>query len=301
MNAEWAFYVSKAADLSLIQEPFAPAAHPALRQWERQVKNELAERCARLPLTRLYFGQEFCARLMPDAQEVKQARSIAQERGLGFTLVTPYVNDEQLGAVKELLDLLADDEVVVNDYGVLALLQDYPRLKPVAGRMLEKMIRDPRFAGEEYESFFTPGARDLLRSSNITAGGYRRLLSRFRVERVEFDPVPQGFDTEVGNSGFALSLYVPFGYVSTGRVCVMAALGRDEGEKFKIHLACSRQCRRYYQLMRRFYAPSLRRGNGARIELLRRGKTVFYLNHLSGRDNYGSFFQRLVYQPVVPA
>ena len=39
---------------------------------------------------RLYFGMEFCERLMPSPSQLKKALTFAEENDLDFTLVTPY-------------------------------------------------------------------------------------------------------------------------------------------------------------------------------------------------------------------
>ena len=47
-------------------------------------------------LTRLYFGTEFCQRLLPSKNEIDRVMGFVQENNCAFTLVTPYVTNEGL-------------------------------------------------------------------------------------------------------------------------------------------------------------------------------------------------------------
>lgn len=74
--------------------------------------------------SRVYFGNEFCQRLIPSAKELEQVLDFVSEKSLPFTLVTPYVTDEGLRILESLLLKLEKrkpgSEVVVNDWGCVA-------------------------------------------------------------------------------------------------------------------------------------------------------------------------------------
>ncbi len=75
--------------------------------------------------------------------------------------MTPFVTNRGLEQLEELLPVLAqtlpDAEVVVNDWGVLQLLRsEYPELKPVLGRLLNKSKRGPA----HYEYFRSASRRN---------------------------------------------------------------------------------------------------------------------------------------------
>ncbi len=57
--------------------------------------------------TRLYFGAEFCERLIPSRQELETALRNARERSLGFTFMTPFVTNRGLELLEELMHMLA--------------------------------------------------------------------------------------------------------------------------------------------------------------------------------------------------
>lgn len=97
--------------------------------------------------SRLYFGTEFCQRLLPTPDELDTVLDAAKQ--LDFTLVTPYVTDAGLERVQRLIDLMSirrqEAEVVFNDWGIFSFLKErYPSFEPVLGRLLNKMKRDPR-------------------------------------------------------------------------------------------------------------------------------------------------------------
>ncbi|MHB8983745.1 MAG: hypothetical protein ACYC4E_00120, partial [Carboxydocellales bacterium] len=220
------------------------------------------DQVAEFTLNRLYFGNEFCEQRIPDLQAVKLALRAAQERELEFTLVTPYVTDLGLAALLPLFQYLSqrgEPEIVVNDWGVLKMLSsNFPRLRPVLGRLLNKMIRDPRVAG----TF----ARDVDASKSVSskgipsagAGVFRRfgvtnrvrcLLKSMGVVRIELDNLLQGIDLNFPQLNLAGSLYYPYGCVTTGRACLMGSLDLPAEEKFKPRPNCRRQCREYTATM----------------------------------------------------
>ncbi len=43
--------------------------------------------------TRIYYGNEFCERLIPSLQDLNQILDYIQKRGLNFSFVSPYVTD----------------------------------------------------------------------------------------------------------------------------------------------------------------------------------------------------------------
>lgn len=253
---------------------------------------------------RLYFGHEFCEHRIPDCQALELACAAAAERGLELTLVTPYVTDHGLGNLLHLFRFLdgleAGTEVVVNDWGVLRVLRcNFPRLRPVLGRLLNKMIRDPRVAGSYAGAGVHAESAAVLRRSALTGTVYRSFLKSMGVERIELDNLIQGIDLDFRELELEGSLYYPYGCVTTGRACLMGSLGLPAGEKFRPQPGCRRQCRDYTATMS---APGVEQGD---YTLLHKGNTVFYRQgeslvkqalDVARRCGIG----RLVYQPRPP-
>lgn len=250
---------------------------------------------------RLYFGTEFCELKIPDREALGQVFSATRELGLEFTLVTPYVTDRGLAALLPLFQFLAnltvDTEVVVNDWGVLKMLSgNFPKLRPVLGRLLNKMVRDPRVA-RSFTGEGAPGESAMVfRQSGVTVGVYQSFLKSMGVERIEVDNLIQGVDLDFRQLEFEGSLYYPYACITTGRACLMGSLGLSAKQKFKPQLGCGQQCRDYTAIMS---APGLEQGD---YTILHKGNTVFFHQGESlvqqGLDiACKSGISRLVYQP----
>ena len=94
---------------------------------------------------RLYYGNEFCERLIPSTSQLRQILYYVKRNKLDFSFVTPYVTNcgfKRLNSLFELLKNLGIScEIIVNDWGVLNLINyKYPNLKPVLGRLLTKSV-----------------------------------------------------------------------------------------------------------------------------------------------------------------
>jgi hypothetical protein len=117
-----------------------------------------------------------------------------------FTLLTPYVSDAGIELLRPLFEILSevgDGEVVFNDWGVLNLLRrEFPGLKPVQGRLMNKSLRDPRVTGVYAASDAPAPALVSLRRSNLDCTSYTGFLAGLGVDSVELDNLPQGFSPE---------------------------------------------------------------------------------------------------------
>lgn len=303
-------FVTDRDGLGRLDEPYAPDPRPACLyvNWLNRARERFAATAPGAGWSRLYFGQEFCQRLLPGVETLRAAIEQAQRRSWGFSLVTPYVTDDGLVRLEPLLDALAGDwpgaEVVCNDWGVLATVGDrYPDLSPVAGRMLDKMKRDPRFSSADYARFFSEQGLNMLRDSNANAPAYQELLRSYRVGRIEFDNVLQGNDVDLSGSGMAGSVYAPFGLVTTGRVCFIGSLGLSSERRFRVGAQCRRECRDYEHFLRRNLSPmpgAVASDSVQQVELARKGNTTFYSHGDVSWVTAKRGFDRLVYEPVVP-
>lgn len=99
------------------------------------------EQAATEPVDRIYFGHEYCERLLPDIGKLEQALKIVRRRGKKFALLTPSVSEYGLKLVTSLVAKLGvADEVVVNDYGVLHMLGQEFKSPVVIGRVLGRIV-----------------------------------------------------------------------------------------------------------------------------------------------------------------
>lgn len=221
---------------------------------------------------RIYFGQEFCERLLPSPEDLERAIDFTRENRLQFTFTTPYVTNKGLRKLSYLLDLIANEapqsEVVFNDYGVLRMLRRrYPELKPVMGRLLNKMKRDPRI-------LFTAGilpmdATRYFKGFSIDNPVYRDFLIQNNITRVELDNVFQGFDIDLFASGISASIYVPYAYVTTTRACLAINCDVHGMEDIVGIFPCKRECQKYTFYLKSSAMPTI---------LIRKGNTIFLKN-----------------------
>jgi len=238
--------------------------------------------------SRLYFGNEFCQRLLPNPQELEAVLDAASH--LDFTLVTSYVTDDGLDRVKDLLDCLSrrrqKGEVVFNDWGVFSVLREgYPSFEPVLGRLLNKMKRDPRLV--TVVDRIPEISLEYFRGSNFSVPLFREFLVQNGVRRVEFDNVLQGIDIDVRD--MEVSLYLPYAYITTTRSCLVNACDLPEKSEIIDISSCRQECQRYTFHLKSDVMP---------VDLVRRGNTLFFEN-----EKIPPFMQgvsRVVIEPQIP-
>ncbi|WP_288702959.1 hypothetical protein [uncultured Ruminococcus sp.] len=256
---------------------------------------------------RIYFGNEFCDELLVSAEEAKTVYNYCCEGKMKFTLVTPYMSDGKLPRLESLLEELNrihDDaiEVVCNDWGTCSLINEkYHNLKIVVGRLLDKMSKDARFAQSDYESMYDAKALEYLQCSNISTESYKKILDQLHVQSVEIDCPPQG--VKLGQVDMNVNLYAPFGFITTGRMCMMRFLSQNGEKKYSLETACAKGCQKYDQNM--IKSNHCKRENHfysvEKCKLYRKGNTVFYLS-----ENYEDIIrnnqsvERLIVEPCIP-
>lgn len=305
---EWSLHIAGADDLegdlsldhiagferSVTIQPFAALA-----------ARLIAEHFGQINFTRCAFGNEFCEHLIPAPSAVESALDAAQSRNLAFTLLTPYVSDAGVIALRLLFELMARNgggEVVFNDWGVLNLLRrEFPTLTPAQGRLLNKSLRDPRVT-TMYASAPAPAATlSVLQRSNLDCESYMRLLTRLGVNTIEMDNLPQGNDLSFAESGLKTSVYLPFGFISTSRICMAAGLHYRKQDKFQPGAPCRHECQTH--LLEYAYTNSPFGNRDQKFYL--RGNSYFYahteamLRVLFDQARSGRI-ARMVFQPRLP-
>jgi len=244
------------------------------------------------PCGRIYFGQEFCQRLMPRAADVTRAVEIARERKAAFTLVTPFVTNAGMALVKEAIGYAvscdaAGLEVVVNDWGVLNFMyREYPSIPLAAGRLLTKQKRGPQLLAIRNKIPAT--TMDHFQRSNIDVPHVRDFLAAMGIKRVELDNLLQGLKRPA--ECLPASLYHPYGYVTTTRLCLMAD-GANPSKNLRSICRCNRECQAYDVTMNHGDMP---------VPILLKGNTQFYANDTLPADLAALNITRLVLEPTIP-
>ena len=241
--------------------------------------------------SRLYFGNEFCQRLIPSLEDCKGIMDFVLGQKMNFTLVTPYVTDGGVRSLRPILEYiignLPGSEIVINDWGVLRLLRkefNYPNF--VLGRLLTKQKRGPRIMnlmGKVPQAMIQH-----FKESNIDVPIVKDFLANCGIKRIELDNLLQGITRE----GLALraSLYVPFAYITSTRFCLVASC--ETGRKYLRSMpACNKECRRYTFRLRHKTMP---------VDVFLRGNTQFFRNERMPEDLDRLKIDRIVYQPEIP-
>lgn len=168
---------------------------------------------------RLYVGSEFCPWTFPFPERLRSLCTAARGAGYPLTLVTPVCSEDFLPRLRRTLDLLlpdfaAVDEVVISDWGALALVREIaPSVPVVLGRVLSGQKRDPRILtldlSDEQLHYFRQG-------SWYTAAA-REVLAEQGIVRVELDNLPQGLAPL--SPPLVGSLHTPWAMVASSRNC----------------------------------------------------------------------------------
>ena len=255
------------------------------------------------PIDRLYWGTEFCRDLIPPIEDTISMMVFASNRRLGFTFVTPYVDEEGLQRLEETFDWCLRKsvtcEVVVNDWRVLDLLKGKEeQFTPILGRLLVRQQPDPSvlasLEGLEGESFLGEDGVPVLPDQEVPQAlgttetgkafiewpGEGNLLEGLGVGRVELSHVARGVGLP---EGFPLrtSIYTPYVHLSTIRTCSMEATDGN----------CRKECLASVEAL---VAPSLAG------PILKRGNSLFYENPIGVRGAAEAGYDRIVFQPKLP-
>lgn len=268
--------------------------------------------------TRVYYGNEFCERLIPSLQDLKEILSYIKMARLDFSFVSPYVTNIGLGRLKELFEFLktkkVNCEVIVNDWGVLNLINhQYLNFQPVLGRLLVKQKRGPRLIkllkrqvrprlivnpenpSQKQIVFQKKLPLDLdpyYKGSNAASVSiiHKFLISQ-RVKRIELDNLGQGMLLRLPKGRISASVYTPYVYITTTFFCPTAGCN----EKKRIFLKrkpCKRQCQKYTFKLRHKTMPKV---------IYLKGNSQFYKNtRLAMRELKNLGVDRVVYQPEIP-
>lgn len=240
--------------------------------------------------SRIYFGQEFCERLIPGIKELEKAIIFAEESGLAFTFVTPFVTEAGLESWGNLLEKLHElapgSEVVFNDLGLFDLSKEkYGGFVNLLGRLLIKQKRGPRIL------------RLMNKAPEEMIGHFRRFnadypqLARFYKElgfsRYELDNTLQGIERD---SEVPASIYFPYLYVTTTRMCLVNQCD-SRTESMRAIFPCKQECRRMDFEISHSEIPT---------PVILAGNTQFIKNENLPQDLEKNLIDRLVYQPEIP-
>lgn len=237
---------------------------------------------------RLYFGAEFCQHRLPAPAVIVRAREAAVKRGWAFSLMTPYVTNTGLAQLEALLPLLTEgDEVIVNDWGVLDwVAREWPQLCVVLGRLLTKQKRGPRLLNVLDKT--PPEMLSHFRRSNVDIPQFSDFLTgEMRVARYELDNPLQGLERR---PDVRASLYTPWMYVSTTRLCLVNHC-ENRTQSLRAIFATDHACQKHQFTLTHENMPAV-------LHLV--GNTIFVENETLPENLDALGIDRLVVQPRPP-
>jgi hypothetical protein len=224
-------------------------------------------------IVRVYIGDEFCIHRLPSLDELDALLRVIKTENAELTLLIPPLTDEGIERSIPLLNVLNENdpqaEVVVNDWGVLLFLQqNYPFFRLSVGRLLNKGFKDPRLMDLEEASQFSAETAELFNRCTFDSDEFLSKLQEMNVRRLERDLLPYGELEIQSHGGLETSVYFPFGYISTGRVCWMATFNASAEKKLSISNGCRRPCKEISLNLDH---------DGTNLPLFQAGNTIFYL------------------------
>jgi len=222
---------------------------------------------------RLYIGDEFCAHRLPQLDELAALCQLAKGKTGGLTFLTPPLTDEGMDKCRPLFDFLEESnlrtEVVINDWGVLFFLREkYPSFQLSIGRLLNKGFKDPRLMNPDEASEFSAETAELFNTCTFDSIEFQAMMRELNVTRLECDLFPFGGPELKRHEQLQTSVYFPFGYITTGRVCWMKSFNTHAANKFSISNGCRHACNKM--------SLKLNHAN-TDLQLFQAGNTIFYL------------------------
>ena len=242
---------------------------------------------------RLYFGNEFCQRLIPSKEDLDYIIGFVKKNNIKLSFVTPYVTDDGIERLEPLLELLtkrlSGSEVIINDYGTLEIIKEKKlKLKPVLVRLLTKQKRGPRIIN--IMDKLPKPAIEHFRKSNAEVPIFQEFLVKNGFGRVELDNLLQGIGDDFSESKIKASLYYPYAYVTTTRFCLTSICDKEDAVP-GIH-PCKKECKKY--------GPFKLTNKNMPVHLLLKGNTQFFENKKLPEDLEEKGINRLVFEPELP-
>ena len=239
---------------------------------------------------RIYFGSEFCERLIPSREELVKVLNLVEANKLSFTLMTPFITDFGMDLLAPLLKELSrrpkNVEIVINDWGVLNYIKKNHNLSNlVLGRLLNKQKRGPRIMN--FLEDLSKADLERFRECAVDVQIFKDFLIKNKFKRVELDNLLQGIKTNLNKSPLSGSLYHPYVYVSTTRYCL--ANFSDEVSKLKYPgiLPCKKQCK--------LISFSLK-NKAMLVQIIIKGNTQYFMNKKIPQNLSEKGIDRIVYQ-----
>lgn len=251
-------------------------------------------------VTHLYFGAEFCENMIPTKSEWDKFVKICEEDKLSPVFMTPPVTDYGIEKVDDCLKYLDNNfeefAVVVNDFGVLELInRKYPNINIILGRILDKTSHDSRILEISINDYYGENGLKYARIPGNISNYSLEIMKKYSINRMEYDLPKTGI--ELLNDEMKFSLYWPFSYLTTGRVCLFKSMYKQE--KFVVgDYECEQRCKNIDLELKKpltgFQVEYGKKHN--ELTLFQKGNTIYFLSDKSLFFNEKKWFDRIVVQ-----
>lgn len=244
----------------------------------------------------VYFGNEFCEYKIPTVDQLKRMLDICKTDGLSCVLVTPVVSDYGINMISSLIFFLINNSVtipvVVNDMGVFELIKGKGYSgECIVGRILEKSSHDCRASREEFDEYYGKNGKKFAKTPGIISEYSKMIFDRYGVQRYEFDLPKVGVEL-LANGNY--SLYWPYSYLTTGRVCMFRSLDLCGKDKFLVgDKECGKKCMQY-KVEKRKPINGYSLAKKTDMFLFQKGNTTYFVN--DDIDLSFGCFNRLIIQ-----
>ena len=232
---------------------------------------------------RIYIGSYFCGNYFLSITEnnIKELLSYFEKK-IVINLVIPTFNQKNLHCGKEKIDLFLQsftdkiDEITVNDYGMLAYINDKYSKPIFLGRLFMKDYRDPRYYAH-FNQTITP---------KILSSYLEELKVKYRIKGVEFDPINSILNFSIAPFDIEISMHTPYCYNTMGQICELASIVKDIDNKFRPNDECTFACNDHFI---QFYSDE-------KIQFVKLGRAVYFYNQATQIIGINSI--RILYFPL---
>lgn len=242
------------------------------------------------PFSRVYLGSEFCHKMIPNKIQYKKILEVCLFESFDVTIAFPYLLENEIIYTDELLEI-ADNiakengvtiEIIINDWGMIELVNKYENLTMVLGRLLNKRKKDSRI---KYVWKYKENSA-LLKQNYLNNNSFLEELKHAGIDRFEFENHLLEDELVDGKC----SLHFPYYQINSSSFCIMYAKCKNYN-KFKQSMVseCPKYCDNYV-----FLYPN-------HLSLVGRGNSILGFNNkiLISKEDLKNYIKkgidRLVY------
>ncbi len=202
---------------------------------------------------RVYIGSEFCEKLLYYISRIEfWNKLICLNHYVEYvSFVIPPLRESFFKYLREILGYIENysyiDEIVFNDFGTMRYLhQNFPQYTLVAGRLLDKGMREARFDIFASSTVVRNNKR-MMESTNLNSAFYLKLFDDYGVNRIELDTLNGGVLQLDARSTVKYSVHYPRIFLSRSDYCEFGGIGNKLSEKFRISDSCSFMCGKIWE------------------------------------------------------